>query len=152
MSGGSVIKAGAWAVGLAAVGALALPRSEPAHWVRACAHRHPRPGLYSTLDVAEHPRGVMALVDVCNATSSAVRINPEDPSLFWEAEPVPPDLGRAGGTRLGLAPGQTLRFSVELTERYGLRPKEYYQCRFAAAMDGVETRSNVVGFRLRLTD
>jgi hypothetical protein len=138
--------------GLAYLGILILARSEPEVRVRACGHRHPTPGIHSTLNIAGHPRGVMALVEVCNATSSAIQVNPGGPFLLWEAEPVPPYLGHAGGDVLRLPPGKTLRFDVELTERYGLRPKEYYQCRYAATIGGVETRSEVVGFTLRLTD
>jgi hypothetical protein len=112
-----------------------------------CRHRHSSPGAHASMLVAEHPRGVLALMEVCNSTSSAISVDvrPASPFLHWDAEPTPLYVGsRGSGQRRHLPPGRALRFSLELMEYYALDPREYYQCHYE--------NSEPVGFSPRLTD
>lgn len=137
----------------------ALAFAAPTAWqVGRCRHVHRTSGVTASFLVAEHPRGVTALVEICNATGAPVRVSPRSlpgggPFLDWDGEARPPYRGRtAAGGGPSLAPGETLAFRVELAELYGLRRKEFYQCRYVAETDAATARSGWVGFYLRLTD
>ena len=91
--------------------------------VGACRHVHRTPAVTASLLVAEHPRGVVAMVEICNATSAAIHVSPRSlpgaPFLLWDGEAVPAYLGPSpGGGGPWLAPGETLAFDVELGELY----------------------------------
>jgi hypothetical protein len=138
----------------------ALAVAEPPAWrIDSCRHVHRTSGVAASLLVAEHPRGVTAVVQVCNATSAPVRVSRRrlpggGPLLDWDGEARPAYQGgaEAGGEGPSLAPGETLAFDVELTDLYALRDGEFYQAAYATETSAGLARTGVEGFYLRLTD
>ena len=132
--------------------------SEPEPWrTGACRHVHRAAGVTASLLVAEHPRGVVAMVEICNATPAAIHVSPRSlpgaPFLLWDGEAVPTYLGSApGGEGPSLAPGKKLAFDVDLGELYDLLDGMFYQCAYAVETSAGTSRSDYAGFYLRLTD
>ena len=134
--------------------ALPIVRTNDPRRVAPCPHRHPGGGVVATLQIAEHPRGAVAIVELCNATSRPIRVT--ESSFVWEESAVPEELGGARLDGAELGPGIRLSFEFELTQRFRLDPAEYYQFHYAGRFraDGSSgaVESNEAGFTLRLTD
>src|SRR5688572_7272376 len=43
--------------------------------VLVCGHRHGTSGVTSQLLVAEHPRGITAMVEICNTSAAPIRVS-----------------------------------------------------------------------------